>query len=53
MTHQEQEETARLIRKLMEAVIENERLKGDIEEALKHLQLGTELDVLEAIRILK
>lgn len=50
MTHQEQEEAADLIRTLMH---ENDRMKARIIEALKHLQLGSEMDILEAIRILK
>jgi len=50
MTHQEQEEAADLIRTLM---YENDRMKARIIEALKHLQLGTELDVNQAIKDLK
>ena len=50
MTHQEQEEAADLIRTLMH---ENDRMKARIIEALKHLQLGSEMDILEAIRRLK
>ena len=56
-THQEQAETAALIRK-MQAQIDflfetNNKQWTAIQKALVHLQLGTELDVLEAIRILK
>jgi len=43
MTHEEQEETAKLIRGLQEK----------IDDALGHLQRGSELDVKTAIRILK
>lgn len=43
MTHREQEETAQLIR----------TMQDKIDRALVHLQRGTELGVLEAIRILK
>lgn len=53
MTHAEQEETAQLIRGLIEYKIENARLKGAIGEALVHLERGTGLDVLTAIRLLK
>ena len=53
MTHAEQEETAQLIRSLMDYAIENARLKGAIGEALAHLERGTALDVLTAIRLLK
>ena len=53
MTHQEQEETAKLIRNLMEYSIENARLKGVVGEALAHLERGSSLDVLTAIRLLK
>ena len=56
-THQEQAETAALIR-TMQARIDflfetNNKQWVKIQKALVHLQLGTELDVLEAIRILK
>jgi hypothetical protein len=50
MSHREQEEAADLIRTL---VHENDRMKSRIIEALKHLQLGTELDVNQAIKELK
>lgn len=43
MDHREQEEAAQLIRSM----------QTKIDDALAHLQRGTELDVSEAIRILK
>jgi GAF domain-containing protein len=53
MTHAEQEETAQLIRGLMGYQIENARLKGVIGQAIAHLERGTALDVMTAIRLLK
>ena len=53
MTHEEQEETAKLIRSLMDHAIENARLKGVMGEAVAHLERGSALDITNAIRLLK